>query len=191
MLRIILAQPGSTEFDEQGRIKGTLHIPLSKHGSQQAAAVANDLLEENVQVVYSSPCEAAEQTAAALAAALSVKVKKLEKLRNLNPGLWQGKLIGEVKQRQPKVYRQWQDHPEIVCPPEGEMLESAKQRVDNTLQKLIKKHKDGVIAIVAPEPLASVIRYQLAGNELGDLWKAECACGSWESIDVETEKIGS
>jgi len=191
MLRIILARPGSTEFDEQGRIKGILSIPLSEHGSQQAAAVANDLLEEHVEVVYSSPCEASEQTAGALADALSVKVKRLEKLRNLNQGLWQGRLIGEVKQRQPKVYRQWQEHPETVCPPEGEMLESAKQRVEITLQKLKKKHKEGVIAIVVPEPLASLVRCQLAGSKLGDLWKAECVCGSWESIDVETANIGS
>ena len=40
----------------------------------------------------------------------------------MNHGLWQGMIIDEVKRKQPKVYKQWQEHPENVCPPEGEML---------------------------------------------------------------------
>ena len=189
MLRIILARPGSTEFDEQRRIKGTLSIPLSEQGMRQAAATAKAFLDEKVEVVYTSPCEAALQTADALAESLGLKVKQLDKLQNLNHGLWQGKLIDDVRKRQPKVYRQWQEHPESVCPPEGEMIDAARQRVQATLAKLLKKHKDGVIALVVPEPLASLIRCDLSGRELGDLWQAECTCGSWESIDIQPEAV--
>ena len=170
MLRIILTRPGSTEFDEQGRIMGTLSIPLSEQGIRQVAAIAEALLDEKVKVVYSSPCEAAIQTADALAEFNGLKVKQLDKLQNLNQGLWQGKLIDDVRTRQPKVYRQWQEHPESVCPPEGEMIADARQRVQATLAKLLKKHKDGVIALVVPEPLASLIRSDLSGSELGDLY---------------------
>ena len=35
-------------------------------------------------------------------------------------------LIDDVKRKQPKVYRQWQEQPEIICPPEGEMLSEAQ-----------------------------------------------------------------
>jgi len=189
MLRIILTRPGSTEFDEQGRIMGTLSIPLSEQGIRQVAAIAGALLDEKVKVVYSSPCEAAIQTADALAEFNGLKVKQLDKLQNLNQGLWQGKLIDDVRTRQPKVYRQWQEHPESVCPPEGEMIADARQRVQATLAKLLKKHKDGVIALVVPEPLASLIRSDLSGSELGDLWQAECACGNWESIDIQPEAV--
>ena len=189
MLRIILTRPGSTEFDEQRRITGTLSIPLSDQGAQQAVNTAKDLLAEKIEVIYASNCESANQTANALAELNRVKVKQLEGLQNLDHGLWQGKLIDDVRQKQPKVYRQWQECPETICPPDGEMLGEAQERVKVTLQKLLKKHKDGVIAIIAPEPLTSLIRCYLSGGALGNLWKVECASGGWESIDVEPNEV--
>ena len=189
MLRIILTRPGSTEFDEQKRITGTLSIPLSDQGAQQAVNTAKDLLAEKIEVIYTSNCESANQTANALAELNRVKVKQLEGLQNLDHGLWQGKLIDDVRQKQPKVYRQWQECPETICPPDGEMLGEAQERVKMTLQKILKKHKDGVIAIIAPEPLTSLIRCYLSGGALGNLWKVECASGDWESIDVEPNEV--
>jgi probable phosphoglycerate mutase len=105
-------------------------------------------------------------------------------LRNLNHGLWQGKLIDEVRTTQRKVYRQWQEQPLTVCPPEGETLESARQRVQQAVDKVLKKHKSGVIAVVVSEPMATLVRCYLSHCQLGDLWQAETSCGSWEMIDV-------
>ncbi len=129
MTRVVLVRPGTTDFDEQRRIKGNLDIPLNEFGTDQIARAANELASEGIEAVYSSPCQAAEETARVLAQALGVKAKSVPNLRNLDHGLWQGKLIDEVKATQRKVYRQWQEQPETVCPPEGEMLESARLRV--------------------------------------------------------------
>ena len=189
MVRIVLARPGATELDEQERIKGTLDMPLSDHGNRQIAETARELAAVDIKVVYPSPCQAAFETGRAIGEFLGVKVNQLDKLRGLNLGLWQGKRIEEVRQKQPKIYRRWQDNPETVCPPEGEMLEQARDRIQSALTKLLKKHKNGVIAIVVPEPLASLIKNVLDGVKLGDLWKVECDCGSWEFIDVESETI--
>ncbi len=189
MVRIVLARPGATELDEQERIKGTLDMPLSDHGNRQIVETARELAAVDIEVVYTSPCQAAFETGRAIGEFLGVKVKQLDKLRGLNQGLWQGKRIEEVRQKQPKIYRRWQDNPETVCPPEGEMLEQARDRIQSALTKLLKKHKNGVIAIVVPEPLASLIKNVLDGVKLGDLWKVECDCGSWEFIDVESETI--
>jgi probable phosphoglycerate mutase len=88
----------------------------------------------------------------------------------LNQGLWQGLLVEEIRRKQPKVYKQWQEHPETVCPPAGETLPEALLRVEETLEKLARKHRQGTIALVVPEPLAAIIRFRLEGTELGDLW---------------------
>ena len=69
------------------------------------------------------------QTAEQIARSLGVKRKKIERLQNLHQGLWEGMLVEDVRHKQPKVYRQWQEQPENVCPPEGEMLSEADQRV--------------------------------------------------------------
>ena len=184
MLRIILIRPGSTDLDEQRRIKGTLDIPLNQNGTHQVSRMAAELMDASVQVVYSAPCQSAMQTAETVAENLGVKVKRLDILRNLDHGLWHGKLIDEVKQTQPKVYRRWQETPETVCPPEGETLTSARLRIQKALKRLLRKHREGVVAVVVSEPLASIMRCCLEHTELGDLWKSECDFGAWEMIDI-------
>ncbi len=189
MLRLILIRPGATDFDEQGRIKGSLDIPLNANGTQQVACIVDALADQEIDYVYTSPCKSAQQTAVALASGRDIKVKEIEQLQNLDHGLWHGKLIEEVRQRQPKVYRQWQEHPESVCPPQGETLDSAQTRVRKAVGKLLKKHKTGVVALIVPEPLASLVRCFLEHSRVGDLWKAECDKGEWEFLDIEPKEV--
>jgi len=144
-----------------------------------------DLSGLGITAMYSSPCQCAEQTAAAIASALAVRVKTIEKLENLDHGLWHGKLIEEVRQCQPKVYRQMQDHPDTVCPPDGEPFVEARQRVAAAVDKLLKKHAASTIALVVPEPICSLVRSYLQGSDLGDLWKSECECGGWQVIEPQ------
>ena len=60
------------------------------------------------------------------------------------------------------------------------MISAARERVKLALEKILKKHKSGVVALVVPEPLATLIRCELQQGDLGDLWRAERECGSWE-----------
>jgi len=186
MVQILLVRPGSTDFDEQGRIKGTLDIPLSEAGNSQVNRIVLELHETKIDHVYSSPCRCAEQTATSLAKDHALRVKRLGDLQNLDHGLWHGKLIDEVRHSQPKVYRQLQEHPETVCPPDGEPVGAAFDRVKASFEKLLKKHKSGVVAIVIPEPLLTLVRSLLGETEVGDLWKAECEEGGWHAIEVAT-----
>jgi probable phosphoglycerate mutase len=186
MLRIVLIRPGATELDEQGRIKGTLDIPLSEDGARQAARLAEELEAANIEVIYTGPCRSAIQTGETLAAGLNVKLKQLPGLRNLDHGLWHGKLIEEVRQQMPKLFRLGQMQPDAVCPPEGETLEAARQRAQVILKKVLRKHKQGVIALVISEPLASLVASCLDHRELEDLWKSLCDSGCWEQIDIPT-----
>jgi broad specificity phosphatase PhoE len=186
---MVLVRPGATDFDEQGRIKGTLNIPLSEQGASEVAQTVAELADVPLEVVYSAPCQSAVQTAKALAAGHKAKVKEIEELKNLDHGLWHGKLIEEVRQCQPKVYRQWQEHPETVCPPGGETLGEAQERLRGAMQRILRKHRSGVIAVVLPEPAASLVRSFLDDSELGNLWKAECDHGGWQLIDVEPQRV--
>ena len=93
--------------------------------------------------------------------------------------------MDEVRHSHPKVYRQLQEHPETVCPPEGEPLGVAFDRVKAALERLLKKQRTGTIALVVPEPLYCLVRSLLEDAEVGDLWKAECEEGGWHAIDVE------
>jgi broad specificity phosphatase PhoE len=189
MVQFLLIRPGSTDFDEQGRIKGTLDIPLSDVGTLQVGRLVGELHDTHIDHLYTSPCRAAEQTANSVAADHRLKPKVLEELQNLDHGLWHGKLIDEVKHSQPKAFRQLQDHPETVCPPEGEPISTALERVRAAISRLTRKHKTGTIAIVVPEPLASLVRCTLNKTEVGDLWRAECEGGGWQLIEIPAPRV--
>jgi len=189
MVQMLVVRAGSTDFDEQGRIKGILDIPLSEAGQGQVNRLITELNKTQIDHVYASPCRSARQTADLLAADHRLKVKTLDELQNLDHGLWHGKLIDEVRVSQPKVFRQLQDHPETVCPPQGEPVGSAVERVRALISRLLRKHRSGTVAIVVPEPVASFVRCVLNHGELGDLWKAECEVGGWQMFDVQAEKL--
>src|SRR5437868_6704831 len=153
MVQMIVVRAGATDFDEQGRIKGTLDIPLSDAGQSQVGHVVAELHETPIDHIYTSPCRSARQTAEALAIDHRLKLKTLDELQNLNHGLWHGKLVDEVRVSQPKVFRQLQDHPETVCPPQGEPVAAAIERVRTLISRLIRNHRNGRVAIGVPEPV--------------------------------------
>jgi len=189
MVQIVLIRPGSTDYDDQGRIQGTLDIPLNEQGTQEVQRLIDAIRPLGITTIYCGPCQSACQTASALAEALGVKLKKLDPLKNIDHGLWQGMLIEDVKRKQPKVYRQLQEQPEIICPPEGEMLSEAQERVQAVLAKILKKHKEGTLGLVVPEPLASVVLGYLSQSEIGDLWTGASVCGKWEVISLEPQSV--
>jgi broad specificity phosphatase PhoE len=187
MLTILLIRSGITDFDSQGRIQGTLDVPLCDEGLQQARTVAAELLDESASItaLYAGPDLSAQQTAEIVGERLDLQPKTLKALHNLNQGLWQGMLYDDVKSKLPRVYRQWLEKPETVCPPEGETLTAAADRARQALAKLIKKHKSGVIALVLSQPLACVMRSVLREEHLPCICPTACTeTRQWEPLDV-------
>ncbi|MCA9132678.1 MAG: histidine phosphatase family protein [Planctomycetales bacterium] len=185
MLEVLLIRPGSTTFDAEGRIKGSLDIPLSRVGETQAEELSKSLAGVKLDCLYVAPSESALKSAEQIAERNFCKQKVLECLRNLDHGLWQGKLVSEVRRLQPKVYRQFQEHPRDVCPPQGETVQAALDRIKVMVEKLKKRHNGGRIGLIVPQPMASIVRFALVGGTIGDLWQSELDFGTFETIPVE------
>jgi broad specificity phosphatase PhoE len=189
MSRIVLVRPGATDFDDQGRMKGCLDMPLSVSGREQVERIAAELSDLEIDEFVSAPCESAVETATRLAQGRSVmgrsvKVRVIECFRNVDHGLWHGKLIEEVRRTQPKVYKQGQESPLSLCPPGGETIQQAKERVIKAIAKVTKRNGGETIALVIPDPLASIVHSILEGDEIRDLWKSETDAGQWELIEA-------
>lgn len=189
MLTIVLIRPGSTDYDVQQRIQGSLDIPLNEQGVEEARQTAEQLHDKGLEAIYAPASQPSLETAEIIAKILDIKRKKLDKLHNLDQGLWQGMLIKDVKRKQPKVYKRWQEQPENVCPPEGEMLGEADERVRATVAKITKRRKEGTVGLVLPEPLFSLARRFVNHCELGDLWKAPNGHGRFEMLEIDADEF--
>ena len=183
-LDIILVRAGSTDLDDQGRIMGALDLPLSSHGEDEARQSALELTEYDLEAIYAASCLAAQQTAQILSHNGEVRVRVEENLTNLNHGLWHGKSLEELKETQPKLFRQWQENPESICPPGGETIEDVRKRVAVTLKKIRKKFKCGMVAIVAPEPLYSVIRSEVEDSAIEEQPHLKQPHLRWETMEI-------
>lgn len=181
--RVLVVRPGATDFDEQGRIKGSLDMPMSDQGRDQARTVAEALASQPIRTIFAAPCQSALQTAALIARGRDVKIKTLVALRNVDHGLWHGKLIEEVRRNQPRAYRLGQDAPDAFCAPRGEPIHEAKARVFKSLKRILRKGREDVVAVVVPEPLATVVESLLRESPLRDLWKSETDDGRWQLIE--------
>lgn len=190
--RIFLVRPGATDLDEQGRITGTLDVPLSQLGRRQIQQLAVQTTEFDLQAVYSSPSVAARDTAKAIALSRKIRVRVVEQLRNVDHGLWQGKEIEELRATQPKIARQWEDHPETVCPPGGEPIEMVLPRINQLLKKIRKKHKSASVAIVVADPLARLVANILLDGEQStqpNNTTLLMRCGTLETLQLDDSHL--
>lgn len=164
MSTFVLVRPGCTDFDEQCRIQGGLDLPLNRRGKGQVQGITESLRDMELAAVYTSPSNPARCTAEVIGDSLGVPVKEKEDLRNLDQGLWEGLPVDEIRRKFPKVFKQWQEAPETICPPEGETIGEALERIRKVLQKPLKKSK--IIAVVASEPLATLVSCMMRGHKL-------------------------
>ena len=158
-----VVRPGETEFDQAERVQGTLNLPPNDRGKTQVGEIVDALRNLSIKQIYTSPHDPALTTAQLMGAALGIGIKEIGDLTNVDYGLWQGLCIDEIKRKHPKVFKQWNESPESVCPPGGETCEEAYQRATKALRKPLKR-KDN-FAVVSSEPMATLLKCVLRGEE--------------------------
>ena len=165
MLKVFLVKAGSTDLDDQGRISGSLDLPLSETGLSEADELADVFAGLDTRGIYSAPCRSAIDTARTIAAhCRKGRVKVEDSWSNLDHGLWHGKSLAELQETLPRFYRQWCEHPESVCPPGGETYADVVARCRPAVERILRKRRSGNVIVVAPEPLLEILE-QLFGSQ--------------------------
>jgi len=173
---LIVIRSAATDYDLQGRVRGSLDLPLAAAGLREAAGFAARVAAAAPAAIYAGPSACARETARLVGERCGLVPKRLDLLANLDLGLWEGKLVSEIRRLQPRLHRQWQEDPWSIAPPEGELLEEAVGRVERALDRVCRRHPAGRIAVVVPAPLDALVRWLVGGAPLGDLWQPDPSC---------------
>ena len=106
MTRLVLLRHARTGFNSEGRLQGSLDVPLSEDGVAQAAEVAARVVGEyGVSVsVASSPLQRATGTADAVAALASTVTLVDARFTQRPYGAWEGHTWDEVRSQWPLEY---------------------------------------------------------------------------------------
>lgn len=166
---LVLIPWPETTWSAEGRFAGRTPVSLSDKGRQQAADWATELSGMGLNALLVSKDSASVETAEVIDALFSVKRRKEPDLAEVDLGLWDGLSAAEVKRRYPKIYKLWQQDPNAVCPPEGEAILDARERLSQVLDKIRKRLGDKSAGIIVG-PLAFVLlRLVMEGREESDL----------------------
>lgn len=184
MTTLIIVRSCTTDWNKTKRIQGTVDVPLNEEGKAAAEKISSQLSNLEINCIFSSSLSRSFETAQVIARNHSIKTKKIKELNALNRGLWQGLCVDEIKKRYKKQYSLWMSSPFSTKPPKGEGLKEAYDRVVNTVQKIIDKHKNGIICIVSHNIVISLIKCHFTGQDINKIWSVVPGIGAWEKIEI-------
>ena len=141
-----------------GRAPG-LH--LSDKGREQAEAVAARIEAiPKVDAVYASPLERTRETAAPIAKKRHLRVKVEKGLVEADFGEWTGQELKTLF-KQPE-WQTVQRYPSGFRFPSGESFAEMQTRITGTIDKLVARHKGGVIVAVShADPIKAAVAQAL------------------------------
>lgn len=137
--RVLLIRSGATDWDEQEYLPGVADLPLCAEERMRFTVDPSFVGGVRLSAVISAGDEASTETASLVARAYGAKTKKCTGLGDVDLGLWQGLRMDELRERAPKVYKQWIDDPMSLAPPEGESLRAARDRLVDHIIRLAEK----------------------------------------------------
>lgn len=92
-----LARHGQTEWNVEHRIQGQLDSPLTIEGKAQALQLAEQCRTLNITQILTSPLARAVDTAIICGQQLQLTPKQVHGFEERHFGVWQGRLVSEVK----------------------------------------------------------------------------------------------
>lgn len=150
MVKVILVRHGETEWNRLRRIQGgNSDTQLNQRGRKQAESLALRLKQEEIQAVYSSPLQRAQDTARAIAGYHQLPVGVEPSLKEIEVGELEGVSIAEVGKHLSQLLIRHSQGEELPRIPGGESLTEVQQRVWGTIQRLVSRHGDGVLVVVS------------------------------------------
>lgn len=166
MTRIMAIRHGETDWNTQGRIQGSLNIPLNAKGRLQAQQLARVLADIQIAAIYTSDLSRAQETADYIGQATRLVVQPEVGLRERGFGVFEGHSFLEIEQTQPELARRWRKREPDFQPEGGESLLQFRSRILATVNRLAAQHVGRQIVLVAHGGVMDVLYRAATGQEL-------------------------
>ncbi len=184
MAKLILIRAAETDWQAQGRLAGDTDLHLNEIGHRQAAAAAHSVAGLTPRAIHCGPDQATQQTAAIVADELKLKVNRVDDLREMDLGHWEGLTVESFRERFAKVYRQWRSDPLSVEPPDGEPVSSVSERLDKRIEKILARQQGESIAVVLGRLAYATARCRLGDGAFARFWEYVEADETWTALDI-------
>ncbi|MCK4261321.1 MAG: alpha-ribazole phosphatase [Halanaerobiales bacterium] len=189
-MELILIRHGQTEANRRGAFQGWLDLSLSAQGQKQVKCLKNELADYKIDKIYVSPLKRAVETAQIIREGLKnpPELLKMEDLKEMNFGDWDGLCSDEIETNYPEEYLRWQKDWQRVVIPGGESAEKMYERVTNWVDECLTQAKpnEKILLISHQGVILQIISY-LLGMNLADCWHFRVDPGSMSVIQIKSD----
>jgi len=162
---IVLARHGRTEWHHGNRYTGATDLPIDEVGRRQADQLREWAEDFAPAALWSSPMLRARQTATPAAEALGLRPVLDARLRELDFGAAEGRMLSELPVAVAKAFEL---DPVGHHFPDGEDPAAAAERVYEVFQQIGKEHSGQKVLVVAHNTLIRLLTCRVLGLPLRD-----------------------
>ncbi len=147
MTDIYLLRHGATDAIGHcfsGRLRG---VCLNAEGRMQAAALARQLRDANIRVIYSSPSDRARETAGTIAEAIGISIQSNAAFDEIDVGQWTGEPFGTLDCN--PEFQRFNSIRSLSRPPSGETMLEVQSRVVGELLRIMSEAGNCSLAVVS------------------------------------------
>ena len=181
---IYIVRHGQTEWNLLGKTQGHGNSDLTPKGIEQAELLADSMTKYPIDYIYSSDLGRAYQTAEIIWNKLSIEVEKTEALREMNFGTWEGRIIKDIIEEDPELYKMWRNEPHLAKIPQGETLSQIKERTDAFIKEINEKYDGKHIVLVTHSLCARIMLLSFLDSDVKNIYRINQANTALNIIEL-------
>jgi len=171
MGKLYIVRHGETQWNLEGRIQGHKDSPLTELGIKQAKWLAEELREIKFDSIYSSSLMRAHRTAEIIRNNNELNIIKLDELKEINLGLWEGMLSSEIEELYFEEFKNFWYYPHLYKTNSGESYYDFKDRVIPAIEKILADLGDKNVLIITHTVVLKIILIYLENQSIEKLWE--------------------
>ena len=181
--RVVLVRHAETTEDAVGVVYGSLDVPLSAAGEASVRRLAPALAALDPAAVYSSPRRRTADTAGPVAAAAGLPLTRVDDLREIDFGAFEGRRYDDLRTEFPDVYARWMTDPTGVRFPGGESFADLRDRAVGVLRAVLAAHPERTAVLVAHGGVTRALLAHVLGMRDRDAFRLDQAYGAVSVVD--------
>ena len=181
---LYIVRHGQTEWNLLGKTQGHGNSDLTPKGIEQAELLADSMTKYPIDYIYSSDLGRAYQTAEIIGNKLNIEVEKTEALREMNFGTWEGRIIKDIIEEDPELYKMWRNEPHIAKIPQGETLSQIKERTDAFIKEINEKYDGKHIVLVTHSLCARIMLLSFLDSDVKNIYRINQANTALNIIEL-------
>ena len=164
---VYLSRHCKTAWNVEGRLQGTIDLPLAEIGIKQAIANVAVIRDFGVRRMVCSTARRAYETARLYANSLGLPIHNTPELRELDHGRWEGRKTEELLLDPDSGYAKWVSNPGCIPIPGGsESVQAAQQRVAAALRDAALSFRGESILIIGHKHINALLMCALLKEPL-------------------------